>query len=707
MTVAGIDFAPLLPWPWLLAGAGIVALVLLLGLTLPLRGALPRAGAALLLLLALAGPERRIEERIPEPDVVFLVIDESRSQHLADRTEQTRAAVAALRTRLAALGDSAPLEIREVRVPPAPPGRPELSSAALTALLEAASTVPARRIAGAILVSDGQVLDTDRALARAADLPRPLHLLLAGHRDDFDLRLVIRKAPPWAIVGEETAITFMVAADGPRAGRPASARVEISVDDAPPEVIDVPIGLEMTWPLTLGHGGENIVRIAVTPVKDELTDRNNSAFLRLNGIRDRLRVLLVSGEPHVGERTWRNLLKADPGVDLVHFTILRPPGKSDGVPYNELSLIAFPVRELFLEKIDEFDLIIFDRYSVRGILPAEYLANIARYVEKGGALLVTAGPEYAGAASLYRTPLRRVLPAAPRGRVTEEPFLPRLTAAGRRHPVTATLEAEAPRPPAPDGSPGWGRWLRQVQLEVKRGEIAMTGASGAPLLVLDRVGKGRVALLGSDQIWLWHRGFEGGGPQAELLRRLAYWTMKEPDLEEEALIGEVRGDRLSVIRRTLAEGTPPPLVATDPEGGVHRPSWRKLGPGRFEARLPTDPPGLWHLVSGDLAAIAATGPAMEREFARVVADAAPLAPVQARTGGGVFRLEDGLPEIRRIRPGRPVSGRGWLGLLRREAWSVSGIARTPLLPLWLAALAAFAVLAAGWLIESRRRRQDG
>ncbi len=707
MTVAGIDFAPLLPWPWFLAGAALAGLVLLLGPALPPRGRVLRVGAALLLLLALAGPERRIEERIPEADVVFLVIDESRSQRLSDRADQTRTAAAAIRARLAATGRETPLEIREVRVPPAPPGRPEASSAVLTALLDAASTVPARRIAGAILVSDGQVLDIDRALARAADLPRPLHLLLTGHADDFDLRLVIRKAPPWAIVGEETAITFMVEADGPDAARPAAARVEISVDDGAPEVIDLPPGLEMTWPLTLTHGGENIVRIAVTPARGELTDRNNTAFLRINGIRDRLRVLLVSGEPHVGERTWRNLLKADPGVDLVHFTILRPPGKSDGVPYDELSLIAFPVRELFLEKIDEFDLIIFDRYPVRGILPAEYLANIARYVEKGGALLVTAGPEYAGAASLYRTPLRKVLPAAPQGPVLEEPYLPHLTATGRRHPVTATLEANAPRPPAADGSPGWGRWLRQVQIKARRGEVAMTGARNGPLLVLDRVGKGRVALLGSDQIWLWHRGFEGGGPQAELLRRLAYWTMKEPDLEEEALIGEIRGDRLSVLRRTLAEGPPPPLVATDPEGGVHRPPWRRLGPGRFEARLPTDPPGLWHLVSGDLTAIAATGPAMAREFARVVADAGPLAPVQARTGGGVFRLEDGLPEIRRIRPNRPVAGRGWLGLVRREAHSVVGIARTPLLPLWLAALAALSLLAAGWLIESRppgRRR---
>ena len=154
-------------------------------------------------------------------------------------------------------------------------------------------------------------------------------------------------------------------------------------------------------------------------------------------MRDRLRVLLVSGEPHAGERTWRNLLKSDAAVDLIHFTILRPPDKFDGVPVDELSLIAFPTQELFMERIDDFDLIIFDRYSVRGILPPEYYMNIAQYVEDGGAILVSAGPEMASVESLNLSPLGPILPARPTGRVIDQPFTPRLTADGRRHPVTA------------------------------------------------------------------------------------------------------------------------------------------------------------------------------------------------------------------------------------------------------------------------------
>ncbi len=130
-------------------------------------------------------------------------------------------------------------------------------------------------------------------------------------------------------------------------------------------------------------------------------------------MRDKLRVLLVSGEPHAGERTWRNLLKSDASVDLVHFTILRPPEKQDGTPINELSLIAFPTRELFQQKIGEFQLIIFDRYARQGVLPIIYFDNITRYVRDGGAVLVAAGPDYASQTSLWRTPLDAILPAEP------------------------------------------------------------------------------------------------------------------------------------------------------------------------------------------------------------------------------------------------------------------------------------------------------
>ena len=283
-------------------------------------------------------------------------------------------------------------------------------------------------------------------------------------------------------------------------------------------------------------------------------------------MRDRLRVLLVTGEPHPGERVWRNILKSDPSVDLVHFTILRPPEKQDGTPIRELSLIAFPIRELFDAKLDDFDLIIFDRYSRRGVIPEAYLENIARYVRNGGALLEAAGPNFGTPMSLSRTPLGAILPAEPTGDVYEEGFKPQVTALGRRHPVTADLPGAGPR----GGEPSWGRWFRQVDARAHRGVTVMTGDRGEPLLVLDRVGKGRVAQLLSDEMWLWARGFEGGGPQAELLRRLAYWLMKEPDLEENDLRAAVDGDRLVVTRQSL-EPDDRPVTVTAPDGSKQQP----------------------------------------------------------------------------------------------------------------------------------------
>jgi hypothetical protein len=189
----------------------------------------------------------------------------------------------------------------------------------------------------------------------------------------------------------------------------------------------------------------------------------------MQGIRENLRVLLVSGEPHSGERTWRNLLKSDASVDLVHFTILRPPEKQDGTPINELSLIAFPTRELFVEKIDDFDLIIFDRYQYRNVLPSLYYDYIAEYVRGGGALLVAAGPEYAGENSIANTPLVTALPAKPTGVVTAEGYFPRISDLGRRHPVTRDLEGGQAEPPA------WGRWFRSVNVTQPDGVVAMQG----------------------------------------------------------------------------------------------------------------------------------------------------------------------------------------------------------------------------------------
>ncbi len=677
-----VIFDPLLPWTWLIALTVIAAAGVALAVFRGLRGWALRGAAALVILAALAQPSYQVEDRAPLSDIVILAEDTSASQGLPGRTEQTAQAADALEAQLTARPNT---EVRRITVPDA---EGDGGTMLMSALSDALAEEPQARVAGIIALSDGQVHDADMALA----LPAPLHLLQSGFADDWDRRLTVVGAPAFAIIGEPVTLTLRIEDMGAAPALEPFAELDISVDGEPAQTFRVPVGQDIDLPVTLPHGGRNVIQFTTPTQEAELTARNNTALIQMNGVRDRLRVLLVSGEPHAGGRTWRNLLKSDSSVDLVHFTILRPPDKQDGVPVGELSLIAFPTRELFLEKIDDFDLIIFDRYKRRGILPALYLENVANYVRKGGAVLIAAGPDFATADSLFRSPLGAVIPAVPTARVLQDAYLPKVTDLGERHPVTTNLPSRG----------DWGRWLRQIDVTPNSGSVVMSGIDDRPLLVLDRVDEGRVALLASDQAWLWSRGYEGGGPQLELLRRLAHWMMKEPELEEEALTATAIGQSMQILRRTLDE-TVPPVTITAPDGTTSELTLRNVAPGQFIADYQGPEIGLYRLENGDQTAVIGLGPAAPREFINTVGTAEQLQPAIDNTRGGALLLEDGLPDIRNVREGRPAAGRGWIGLTPRNAFETRDVRSSALLPSWLVLmLSAFFIIAA-WLREGRRR----
>ncbi len=690
---SNLVFDALLPLPVLWVLAGLAATLVVFAIWRGLTGWWLRGLALVALLAAIANPSLQTEEREALSDIVIVVVDESASQRISDRQAQTEAALAAVEAEVAGLPNT---ELRVVRVADAPGDGGTL---AMTALTEALAEEPRARVAGAILITDGQIHDIERA----PDLPAPLHALLTGREDDWDRRIQVRNAPAFAIIGEPVTLTLRIDEQGavPR-GLDGTAPLEISVDGGEAQTYQVPVGQDLELPLTLPHGGMNVIQFVVPAVDGELTDRNNAAVVQINGVRDRLRVLLVSGEPHAGERTWRNLLKSDSSVDLVHFTILRPPEKQDGVPVAELSLIAFPTRELFLEKIEEFDLIIFDRYKRRGILPAIYLDNVRKYVEDGGAVLIAAGPDFATAASIYRSPLGEILPAAPTGLVLEEGFVPEITEIGERHPVTEGLRPDPVE--GDDTAPPWGRWLRLVDVKPTSGNTVMSGLDDRPLLVLDRVGEGRVALLTSDQIWLWSRGYEGGGPQLELLRRLAHWMMKEPELEEEALTASADGQTMTVTRRTLNDAVGPATV-TAPDGTVVTLDMEAAAPGRYTAVWTAPEIGLYRLKQDDHEAVIALGPAAPREFEETVASGDKVAPVIEPMRGGILSLHDGQPDIRAVREGRPAAGRGWIGITPRGAYLTADVTIRPVLPPWAFLMVAAFLAVGAWLIEGRRDRK--
>lgn len=700
MTVGAFTLAtaPLLSWVAIGLLAAVSALVLGFGLLRRARGLPWRAIALAILLAALVNPSVVQEERSPQRDIAIVVVDESPSQRIGDRQHATETALASLKDQLARERD---LDLRVIRAGKPQAGTGDDGTRLFAALDRAMSEIPRQRLAGVVMITDGQVHDVPSGDASALKeaVGAPLHVLLSGQPDEGDRRLVVDQAPSFGLVGKELKLTIRVE-DLPlgspkrqEAGPTTQARVTWRKDGGVPHPVIVPIDRDVPLPVVIDHGGPNVIELEVEPGAQELTLNNNRAVVVVNGVRDRLRVLLVSGEPHAGERVWRNILKSDPSVDLVHFTILRPPEKQDGTPIRELSLIAFPIRELFDVKLDEFDLIIFDRYS-RRVIPQAYLENVARYVRNGGAFLEAAGPSFGTPLSLARTPLGTILPTEPTGDVFEEGFKARVTDPGRRHPVTEGLSGAGP----PGGEPTWGRWFRQVEARVHHGTTLMSGDHGDPLLVLDRVGKGRVAQLLSDQMWFWARGFEGGGPEAELLRRLAYWLMKEPDLEENDLRAAVEGDRLAVTRQSL-EPDDRPVTVTAPDGSNQSLTLSPDTGGRSTGSLPIGEMGLYRVTDGSRTALAAAGPLNPIEFADVRTTQEKLAPVVAATGGGIFWVGSGtMPEIRRVSPDRAAAGRNWMGLRANGDYTVTGFSETPLLP----GIAALLLIVGGLLAAWRR-----
>ena len=688
-----LQFAPLLPWT-ILAAAGIAA-VALLGLCAwrRARGSLWRLLALVALFGALANPAIVQEDRNYLSNVAVMVVDDSESQSVPPRQSQTAWALGELEKRIKAIPG---LELRIVHGgnDPASEANDGGGTRLFGALARGIADLPASRIAGAVIISDGQIHDVPADLD-ALGFHAPVHLLLTGLPDEADRRLVVVASPSFGLVDKP--VTFKLRVEDTAAPAGSQATLSILKDGKPLPPVIMPIGQDVAVDLDIDHGGQNIFEFSVAPGTKELSLANNAAVVLVNGVRDRLRVLLISGEPHAGERAWRALLKSDPSVDLVHFTILRPPEKQDATPINELSLIAFPVRDLFELKLKEFDLVIFDRYRREGVLPRAYFENIARYVEQGGALLDSAGPAFATPYSLYRSPLGDVLPAEPTGQVLEQAFLPALTDQGRRHPVTSGLEgAGTPGHPA-----SWGRWFRQIEAVPHQGVSVLSGIDSKPLLVLNRVGKGRTAELLSDQIWLWSRGYGGGGPQAELLRRVAHWLMKEPDLEEEDLRASVVDGRIEIVRRSLSD-KPVTVHVTTPAGNKADVDLKDQGDGRQTGSLAVTETGLYRLTDGTHLAFAASGPLNPLEIADLHSTPEKMQTLMQASGGRYFRVAGNyMPEIRKVDPGHNLSGSNWLGLLGSQDYVVSGIRQVSLMPAFAGLFLGLGALLLAWRREGR------
>jgi hypothetical protein len=682
-----VEFSPLLPlWGLLVLASGLLIASLVRVRTAPL-GAFFRVLAGGMVVLFLAGPQLIQRTYQPLGDQAIILIDESASSSVSERSAIADAALPELRAALEAEG----VEVREGRFGDAD------SSDLGRGLKEALATVARDQLAGVFVLSDGQVdLGT---FGEDRSLPAPVHGLLLGDPDrQTDRRVAVTTASPYGILGEDARFEIEVE---DTTGLPA-VPVTVRVDGEALFTRDIPTGGPQAIDVPIDAPGSHIVEFATPTIPGEITKRNNVATSRVSIIRDRLRVLLISGEPHAGERVWRNVLNSDPAVDLVHFTILKPMEKPTTARADELNLIPFPSRELFLDKLKHFNVVIFDRYTYRGVISSFELSEVTRFVEGGGAVLIAAGPELASTGSLAAQPnLGYILPAVPKGTAVNKPFIPQLTETGERHPITKNL---------PD--PGeWGRWLRHVPVEVRSGTALLEDGSGAPLLVTDRVGEGRIGMLLSDHLWLWARGFDGGGPHAEFLRRLVHWLMAEPELEEEALNATLDAEGTLTLTRRSLESEVNLATVTTPEGESSTLSFEEQSPGVFQARatgITADQVRVETATSGGrpLKAAAIRERAATREFSDITTTTEKLAPLVQATGGGFHVLPEpgaGLPRLRTVSAARGSrAGDDWLGLASRNARAVTSSRREPALPRWAYALIAGSLLFAAWVAESGR-----
>lgn len=617
------SFFPLIPWVYLNAVVGSIVLLLVMGFIFKKRFlSVPRVIALLVLLLVFINPQGMQEIREALPQKLVIVVDESPSQKIDGRAERSEKALGLIHERLESMPQIEAVTIRTDGMPPIGKRKGD-GTMLFPALEKALSGFSDEEVAGTVLITDGQVSDMQKT---AADLKKagPVNVILTGRKSEKDHRIEILSVPKFGLIDGTATIRVKAisAGDGPLV-------VSISRIGEEPQQLTFQDGEEKDIPVTLTQAGQNAVSFTIPDAGDEISLANNRAVAVITAIRDRLRVLLVSGAPHMGERAWRNILKSDPAIDLVHFTILRAPQSMDATPPSEMALIPFPVDEIFRNKIKSFDLIILDRYRQYDLLPDMYFQGIKNYVEEGGALFWAAGTDIADE-QIFMTPLADILPVSQRNKegILTGDILPAVSAKGKKHPVTASLTSE------------WAPWHGQMAFSAASEDTLLTGAGNLPLLTIKEAGKGRVAVLASDNIWLWSKSTPEGqsrGPYMPLIGNVIDWLTREPDMNPGYLKADpVAGGKIRVSLRP-AENQDTTVSVNYPDGAENNLVLSDaLSKGWHVADIDAGMQGLYSFHKGQQVAYAAAGGDIQSEYINLSSTPDILAPLVQDTGGNVI-----------------------------------------------------------------------
>ena len=635
-----------------------------------------------IILICIANPVIVSENRENIPDTVAIILDLSPSQSINNRKEIAQQTYNKLKEKLEKI-DNLDLRFKTING--------KNGTKIFEPLSSMVGDIHVDRLAGAIIITDGQIQDMPKNLD-SYNFKAPMNFLLTGEKDEKDRRLIIESAPRFGIVGEEIEIKIKVE---DTSSKVPNALVSINMNNDIKQSRSITIGETVVITLPLDRAGITTLNIDVEPGQEELTLQNNKSLIEINAIRERLKVMLVSGEPNMGLRSWRNLLNSDPSVDLVHFTILRPPNKQDLTPIGELSLIPFPTRELFQLNLKDFDLIIFDQYHLRGILPPYYLKNIVEYVVNGGALLDTAGPAYAGPYSLSQSPLQNILPTEPTGEVITQKFIPSITNDGLRHPVTANLKDDQEQT-------DWGPWYRMVEGLTISGDVLLEGPENRPLLILNRIGQGRVAQILSDQSWVWSRSEKNKGPQADLLRRLVHWLMKEPELEENELSAKVENNTILITRNSLVLNNKP-ISLISPSNKKMEVFLEELGNGKQIGKILSPEQGIWKLSSGSSSISIIVGNYNSSEYLDVRSTEQIIQPIVDKNMGSInwINSQNNIPDIKHLNKSQFQNESKNIQLIKNEKYFIKNLRQTSITPWYFILILSIIIIFSAWYRESR------
>ena len=677
-----IFFYPYISYNLLYFLSFLSIIMIFIGFKFKASGNILRTILICIILICIANPIIVSENRENIPDTVAIILDLSPSQNIKNRKETAQKTYNLLKDKLKKF-DNLDLRFKTING--------KNGTNIFEPLSEIVADIPSDRLAGAIVITDGQIQDSPKNIENY-NFKAPINFLLSGEKNERDRRLIIESAPRFGIVGEEIEVKIMVE---DISSKVPNALVSININNDTKKSKAITIGETVVLTLPLDRAGITSLNIEVEPGTEELTLQNNKSVIEINAIRERLKVMLVSGEPNMGLRSWRNLLNSDPSVDLVHFTILRPPNKQDLTPIGELSLIPFPTRELFQLNLKDFDLIIFDQYHLRGILPQYYLKNIVEYVVNGGALLDTAGPAYAGPYSLSQSPLQNILPTEPTGEVISEKFIPGITNEGLRHPVTANLKDD-------NNQNDWGPWYRMVEGLTISGDVLLEGPENRPLLILNRIGQGRVAQILSDQSWVWSRSENNKGPQADLLRRLVHWLMKEPELEENELSAKVEKDTILITRNSLALNSKP-VSLISPSNNKMEIYLDELGNGKQIGKVLSPEQGIWKLSSGKSSISIIVGNSNSSEYLDVRTTDLIIKPVVDQNMGSITWLnsQNNFPNINHLPRSQMKTESKNIQLIKNKKYFIKNLKQTSITPWYILLILSIVLIFLSWYRESR------